>query len=245
VSHPHRARGISAAESPQARPIPRMAHPLDSPILAALGSRHARFAQAAGGWLRYRREVAPFAAFATRDAEGAALATLVEPGESVYLLGEEPPVPAGFALAGPWPLAQMFCDAPQPAPDAAARRIVGDGLADVQALAALVYPHYFRPRTPELGRYFGRYDGGVLASMIGERMATDDWQEVSAVCTHPDFLGRGLARGLLAMLGNDILAQGRTPFLHVSQANVRAKDLYLRTGYVERVEIAFWALKRG
>jgi GNAT superfamily N-acetyltransferase len=222
-----------------------MAHPLDSPILAALASRHARFAQGAGGWLRYPREVAPFAAFTAREADGAGLAALVEPGETVYLLGEEPPVPAGFALAGPWPLAQMVCDAPQPGADASARLVDDERLADVHALAALVYPHYFRPRTPELGRYFGHYEGDALAAMIGERMATDEWQEVSAVCTHPDFLGRGLARGLLAMLGNDILARGRTPFLHVSQANARARDLYLRNGYVERVEIAFWALKRG
>lgn len=221
-----------------------MAHPLDSPILAALTSRQARFAQGAGGWLRYPREVAPFAAFVDRGAEAAGLAALVDPGETVYLLGDEPPVPSGFALAGPWPLAQMTCDAPQSAPQPAVRRIEGARLADVQALAARVYPQYFRPRTPELGRYFGHYAGDVLAAMIGERMATAEWQEVSAVCTHPDFQGRGLARGLLAMLGNDILAAARRPFLHVSQANTRAKDVYLRTGYVERVEIAFWGLKR-
>lgn len=221
-----------------------MAHLLDDPILAALTSRQARFAQAAGGWLRYRREVAPFAAFVDRSADADGLAALVEPGETVYLLGDEPPVPAGFTLAGPWPLSQMACGSPQRAGLASARRIEGERLADVHALAARVYPHYFRPRTPELGRYFGHYEGDVLAAMIGERMATDDWQEVSAVCTHPDFLGRGLARGLLAMLGDDILAAGRTPFLHVSRANTRAIDVYLRGGYVERRAIDFWALKR-
>lgn len=221
-----------------------MAHPLDHPILAALGSRQARFAQGAGGWLRYPREVAPFAAFVDRSADADALGALVEPGETVYLLGDPPPVPRGFTLGGPWPLSQMVLEAPAQARPSPATRIEGARLADVHALAARVYPHYFRPRTPELGRYFGHYEGEVLAAMIGERMATDAWQEVSAVCTHPDFLGRGLARGLLAMLGHDIQATGRSPFLHVSQANARAKDLYLRNGWVERVEIAFWALKR-
>src|SRR3546814_3783051 len=44
--------------------------------------------------------------------------------------------------------------------------------ADVLALTALVYPHYFRARTMDLGRYFGIYRDGRLATMIGERMGT-------------------------------------------------------------------------
>ena len=83
-----------------------------------------------------------------------------------------------------------------------------------------------------------------LAAMIGERLGMDEYQEVSAVCTHPDFNGRGYARQLLAMLSNDILERGRTPFLHVSLENGRAKTLYERMGYRTRVEIPFWSLRR-
>lgn len=222
-----------------------MPHPLDHPIHAALAGRQRGLALNAGGWSRYPREVAPFLAFdPAGGADPAALARLVEPGETVYLLGGRPPVPAGWTLQGPWPLAQMVCEAPQAAEGTAIERLDGAALADVQALAALVYPHYFRARTPELGRYFGIRVDGRLAAMAGERMATDAWQEVSAVCTHPDHLGRGHARRLLVMLSNDILAQGRTPFLHVSQANERAKALYLRNGYAERRAIDFWGLVR-
>ena len=112
----------------------------------------------------------------------------------------------------------------------------------VLALAALVYAHYFRPRTTALGRYFGIYREGRLAAMIGERMATDDWQEISAVCTHPDFNGLGYARRLLAWLSNDNLARGRMPFLHVSRQNLRARQLYEENGYHDRCGIAFWSL---
>ena len=75
-------------------------------------------------------------------------------------------------------------------------------------------------------------------------MATPAFQEISAVCTHPDFLGRGFARRLMAWLGNDILAQGRVPFLHVSHQNARAKDMYDRMGYRERITIEHWSLRR-
>lgn len=115
---------------------------------------------------------------------------------------------------------------------------------DVLALTTLVYPHYFRPRTMALGRYFGIYQDGRLSAMIGERMGMDDHQEISAVCTHPDFNGRGHARQLLAWLSNDNHDRGRLPFLHVSKDNLRAKRLYEQNGYLDRCEIPFWSLQR-
>ena len=117
--------------------------------------------------------------------------------------------------------------------------------ADVLALTALVYPHYFRARTMEMGRYFGIYQEGRLAAIIGERLGTDAYTEMSAICTHPDFNGRGYARRLTAMLTNDTLARGRTPFLHVSHENTRAKQLYEQLGFRHRRDIAFWSLRRA
>jgi predicted GNAT family acetyltransferase len=116
---------------------------------------------------------------------------------------------------------------------------------DVLALTALVYPHYFRPRTMDMGRYFGIYREGRLAAMIGERLGTDDCVELSAICTHPDFLGRGYARRLVALLVNDLLAHGQTPFLHVSYENPRALTLYRQMGFAHRPDIGFWALRRA
>lgn len=137
----------------------------------------------------------------------------------------------------------MICEAPLP--EAQGPSIVP--LTDpkpVLELTALVYPHYFRPRTIELGRYFGIVENGRLAAMAGERMGMPGFREVSAVCTHPDFVGRGLARHLLAFLSNDILRGGAVPFLHVSPTNARALELYRRNGYRTRATPRFWALKR-
>jgi predicted GNAT family acetyltransferase len=116
---------------------------------------------------------------------------------------------------------------------------------DVLALTTLVYPHFFRPRTMELGRYFGIYQQGQLAAIIGERLGMDAYQEISAVCTHPDFVGRGYARRLLALLSNDNLERGRMPFLHVSHRNQRAKSLYEQIGYRHRRDMELWSLRRG
>jgi predicted GNAT family acetyltransferase len=112
-----------------------------------------------------------------------------------------------------------------------------------------VYPHYFREHTMELGRYFGIYmpdaNGDTrLAAIIGERLGTEAYTEMSAICTHPDFNGRGYARRLTALLTNDTIAQGRMPFLHVSHANTRAKRLYEQLGYRLRRNIGFWSLRR-
>jgi GNAT superfamily N-acetyltransferase len=175
-----------------------------------------------------------------------AIDALVGADESVYLLGVAPALPHGWVLDAFAPLAQMICPAPIAVVDGPA--VIGlteAHRADVLALTALVYPHYFRPRTMELGRYFGIYQDGRLAAMIGERLGTDAQQEISAVCTHPDFNGRGYARRLIALLSNDNLERGRLPFLHVSHQNHRAKQLYEQLGYSHRRDIGFWSLSRA
>jgi predicted GNAT family acetyltransferase len=95
-----------------------------------------------------------------------------------------------------------------------------------------------------MGRYFGIYDGERLAAMAGERMHCEGHREISAVCTHPDYLGRGYARRLIAELTNRILDGGETPFLHFAHENVRAKALYERLGFAHRGDIALLVATR-
>jgi ribosomal protein S18 acetylase RimI-like enzyme len=221
-------------------------HPLDNPIWSALGTCHARFALGAAGARRYVPAVAPFAAVAGgTPAEGRALAALVSPGERIYMLGVAPPSAAAWRIEASFTLAQMICTAPLEEVDGPPVVELGDAhRADMLELTALVYPEYFRPRTPEMGRYLGIYAGGRLAAMAGERMFAGDFREISAVCTHPEHLGQGYARRLMAELCNDCLRRGLTPFLHVSRENRRAKALYDRIGFVDRCDIAYRALNR-
>ena len=221
-------------------------HPLDNPVWASLTSAHAALARMAGTAGRYPAEAAPFVAVGVSDAQTAEqAASLVAVGESVCFVGLAPPLSSAWRVEQSVPIAQMTCRA---------RLRVGDGpaiaelsqphLADMLALTALVYPHYFRQRTIEMGRYFGIYDGGTLAAMAGERMRFDGHQEISAVCTHPEYTGRGYAQRLVATLTNDILASGRVAFLHVSHQNVHAKSLYERMGYAFRADIPLLAVQR-
>ena len=220
---------------------------LDNPFWSSLRTRHRHIARCAGAVARYPADVAPFLGVADADADvGTALETLVPADDTVLLLGVAPRVPEGWQLDAFADLAQMVCTGPVDVADGPDVIELNDAhRADALALTALVYPHYFRPRTMELGRYFGIYQDGRLAAMAGERLGMDALQEISAVCTHPDFNGRGLARRLTALLANDNMDRGRLPFLHVSHENVRAKRMYEQLGFRVRREIGFWSLHRA
>ena len=219
----------------------------DNPFWSALDTIHRGIARREGDAARYPAEFAPFLGVAHAEADVAdALEALVAPGETVLMLGVAPArVPQGWRLELLEQLAQLACDAPLALAGGPEIVELGEGdRADVLALTALVYPHYFRERTVELGRYIGIRVDGRLAAMAGERLGTPLHREMSAICTHPDFNGAGYARRLTAQLTNDTLSAGRGPFLHVSPRNTRAKALYERLGYRLRRTIPFWSLRR-
>jgi ribosomal protein S18 acetylase RimI-like enzyme len=222
-------------------------HPLDNPVFASLTSHHAALAIKADGAARYPADVAPFVGVAVSDARAAAgVEALVAQGELVIFVGIAAPLSGAWRIEQSVRIAQMTRSDPLAVPDGPpvielARE---KHIADMLALTALVYPHYFRPRTVAMGRYFGIYDGDRLAAMAGERMHCEGHREISAVCTHPDYLGRGYARRLIAQLTDDILDSGELPFLHFAHENVRAKALYERIGYAHRADIALLVATR-
>ncbi len=74
-------------------------------------------------------------------------------------------------------------------------------------------------------------DDGRLVAMAGERSGADALREVSGVCTHPDFQGRGYARALMFAVIRMQLARQQTPFLHVMENNDNARRMYERMGF--------------
>ena len=70
------------------------------------------------------------------------------------------------------------------------------------------------------------------------------YTEVSGVCTHPDFRGRGLARRLSAAVVAGIQARGDQAFLHAWKTNQAAISLYEGLGFRIRAEVNICVLKR-
>jgi ribosomal protein S18 acetylase RimI-like enzyme len=218
---------------------PVNANPLDSPVWSALATTHAHFALGDATIRRYPRDIGPFIAVAPElDTTPGAMGALVAPDEKVYFVGHLPKLDARWVVDHEERILQMAHAGVAPA--TRDDDIVELGSAHLDAmleLTALVYPSYFRRRTADLGRYYGFLDGGRVAAMAGERMAMTGHREISAVCTHPDFLGRGLARRLLRHLVASIRARGEAPFLHVSSDNTRAIAVYDATDFAVRREL--------
>lgn len=216
---------------------------MDNPIFESLTTRHASIALRHAEAVRYPADVAPFLGVPREmTLSSETLEALVPKGDHVFLLGPRVTPANGWTVENLGQALQMVCEKPLPALEGPpiVPLTTTEHHAQMRELTSLVYPHYFRPRTHSLGRYFGIFENGRLAAMAGERMGMAIPRELSAICTHPDFLGRGLARRLLVWLSNDVFARGEKPFLHVDPENARAVGLYERNGYVARARLDFW-----
>lgn len=225
-----------------------MSHPLDNPILSALESAHARFAEGAGTARRFKPEISPLAGLRGDRAAGLqALAGLARPGERCSLFLDEATKSApGWKVLLNLPLLQMIHTRGSfPASNLVAVELGPKDAEEMLALATLTKPGPFVLRTCELGRFVGIRDGGKLVAMAGERLRMPGLTEISAVCTHPDHLGRGYAAGLMSIVGVRIVERGEMPFLHVLPENIRAIALYERLGFEKRRSFAYVGLARA
>ena len=111
-------------------------------------------------------------------------------------------------------------------------------------LATLTKPGPFASRTIEFGHYHGIFENGKLVAMTGQRLHVNNYTEISAVCTHPDHLGKGFAAALMQHQLNLILSHDQIPFLHVRADNSRAIVLYDRLGFKVNREMNFYFMKR-
>ncbi len=204
-----------------------MLESLDNPIWFVLTTEHRLLAHSYGLARRYPPDVSPLVALLHPTNEAFAdLRRLVSPGEHVALFTASPlDVPGDWQVDRSRWIDQMICEASLVSPPVAAE------------LTAATEPGPFLPQTIRMGSYFGiRASDGRLVAMAGERLQSTGFAEISAVCTHPEFRGRGYARALVMFLAAQILAAGKTPFLHVKSEN-GAKVVYQKIGFRLRAAI--------
>ena len=223
-------------------------HPLDNVMWSALSTSQADWSRGGGLARRYKPEFARFAGLpATVPANFEALAADMGSDE-IVALSEPHDVDPGrwFDVVERRNLVQMIGvvggGARQP------ERFRPLGPADVPRMTALVQltaPGPWFERTAELGRFVGMEVDGQLVAMAGERMRVPGHTEMSAICCHPDWRGRGLPTDLMRVVSQAIVARGETPFLHVIAENAPAIALYEKLGLRARLRSRLTILRRN
>jgi predicted GNAT family acetyltransferase len=223
---------------------------LENVIWQALTTRQAHFAEGSNGARRFIRGVTLLSGFPEPNNESyEALARLVGAnGTAGVFLSEPYSERPGWEFVAGAALTQMICEnghsAAAPQSELQIIELGDKDSPDMLELTALTKPGPFGPRTHELGYYVGIRDKGKLIAMAGERLKVPGHTEVSAVCTHPDYLGKGYAAALMSEVIRGIRDRGETPFLHVRSDNARAIALYERLGFRTKWEGHYAVLRR-
>jgi ribosomal protein S18 acetylase RimI-like enzyme len=218
---------------------------LDNPVWSALNGPHRNLAMRLADLRWYPPAIAPFVAIPSADTlpdlESAHRQGL---GDQAYFVGACPnSLPGGWRVVSQSYILQLFPTGEIPHEDAGAVLGEADRVA-MRELTQIAFPDFFRERTPELGLYLGVYDGAKLIAMAGERMALTGLQEISGVCTHPDYAGRGHARRLTNALLSRHRRRGVGSCLHVSEGNAAARRLYESMGFSVRAQLPMCKVER-
>lgn len=220
---------------------------LDNIAWHALSGPHLQFSEGGLTARRYEKGFSPIVGY--EDCENPDFASLqmqCELGEHLYCSGW-----AGSAVKGWDILADTSAylmvwerDAPELIPELAIQTLQEKDLAQILELAALTHLDPFGPRALELGSFLGIFSGDTLVAMGGERMFADGFREISSVATHPEYQGRGYARGLMVALMHQQMRNQEIPFLHVMRENQHAYAIYQRMGFSTYKEIPVRVIAR-
>jgi ribosomal protein S18 acetylase RimI-like enzyme len=220
---------------------------LQNPVYNALltGDKHLGFGN---DTLRcFDEEISPFVGFAEGNADGFAdLYELLPAGRKILYATPTPIVhPGGWQVQHEIKGLQFVYEG---------GKIEGkfsnlvplqeEHVGEMIALARLTKPGPFSTRTIEFGSYHGIFDNEKLVAMTGQRLHPQNYTEISAVCTHPDHIGKGYAHALLQHQLQVIQHQGQQPFLHVRDDNERAIALYVRLGFTVSRPMIFYFMQR-
>ncbi|RVU03005.1 GNAT family N-acetyltransferase [Mucilaginibacter limnophilus] len=226
-----------------------MAHILDNPIYNALISGNREFAAGADPAFFFHQDVAPFAGLKDASEKDFELLGSILPNESVFVIFSrtELVIPKSFQVLRHFNMYQMVYNGyflTSETDNHIIKELGYEDVSEMLALTQLTNPGPFLPRTIEFGNYTGVFNETKLVAMAGHRMQPLPYAEISAVCTHPNHVGKGYATILLKEQINRILKAGKTPFLHVLQENKGAISVYKRIGFKTRAPMFGYVLSK-
>ncbi len=218
---------------------------LDNPAWYALTERHRIHAIDFGDLKCYDPDYCPFGGCENAPEISNALDQYANLTKDFFIIGEKPFHSKRLRLKQELVCVQMICtNSIDHNIDEEITFLQEAHAEPLQTLVNLVQPGYFMNKTRLLGDYYGIFKNGSLVAVTGERMKTNNYVEVSAVVTHPEYTGLGYAKQLVTHTANTILKQNKIPFLHVAKTNIAAIRLYKGLGFRKRREISFWNLVR-
>ena len=224
-----------------------MQHILDNPIFNALASGNKNFSQGNDRVKYFPKTVSPYAGLKEYSVADFTILYRISPDNSFFILFavNELEIPDQWKRKGKMEILQMVCDQLPPAEKQ--REFVPLQERDVPemlALTKITNPGPFHSGTIQFGNYRGIFDRDRLVAMAGQRLCPEPYREISAVCTDPDYLGRGYATMLVTDQVHRIVAHSGIPFLHVLRENKTAIRLYEKMGFRARKEVTGYAIEK-
>jgi predicted GNAT family acetyltransferase len=226
-----------------------MEHALDNPVWNALNTGNSHLAHGNQFVKFFDREVSPFAGLPTNSADNFITLYQIIPHTATTLVTSL----CKITIPHPWQVVrciqgiQMVCGSSIEQIDVKAEivSLTTEDVPQMLELTNLTHPGPFDRRTIEFGHYKGIFEGDRLVAMAGQRLHSFNYAEVSAVCTHPDHIGKGYARQLMQYQIDRIRGAGEIPYLHVRYDNDRAIKVYESLGFSKRVDIYFYVIQKA
>lgn len=216
---------------------------LDNPVWEALSSKQSHFNTGNEILKYFPADIAPFIAIQRWDEKWLKILSDQIPSQRSFsiLTAQKPVLPPSLEISFTTPLYQMYCPLLKPVADPGIiiHRLIDDDIPKMLELTAITKPGPFYKRTIDFGNYIGIFDNGKLVAMAGDRLSINGYTEISAICTHPDHLGKRYASYLITHACERIIQDGNTPFLHVRTDNLRAIEGYKKMGFTIRADIYF------
>jgi len=218
---------------------------LDNPVWHSLSETHKKFSIDYNGIKFYHPDYCPFGGFETTENISKHIDDYSKLVDNFFVVGNKPELSNDLTLKKELVCLQMIINQKILSEIKEEITVLGsEHIDDLFHLVTLVQPRYFKKKTALLGNYYGIFKNGKLVSVAGERMQMDGFVEVSAIVTHPEHTGKGYAKQLIAHTVNNFFGHNKIPYLHVTEKNSGAINLYEKLGFIKRRKISFWNITK-